>query len=227
MQRVAAFVFLAPRLEGLGDLLRGAFTHRWVASYQVGFGPPLVKSSPRLAQRLQGARTALDKLEAYLECCVYDEAERVRLATLHRRLTVRRLGPLEAEGLLAASADVLDLSLRLHDLTRAGPEVRAAMEAEGLRPDMFPSDAAPESLAGRFWVHLSDPRNARLLHIDAIRARVEDPETALALELRVPVALGPIYKEWARVLSRDVGLEVVDLGEPPAVARVSRDGARR
>ncbi|MCA9554694.1 MAG: hypothetical protein KC933_31985 [Myxococcales bacterium] len=226
MIRVASFIFLAPRLHDMGSVLGKAFTHPWVASYQVGFGPPLVKASDRLIDRLRGARTALEKLEAYLECCVYADDERARLASLHRRLTTRRLGPVEAEILQAASADVLDLSLRLHDLTRVRPEVRTEMELEGLTADLFPSDAAPESLAGRFWVHLADPRNTRLLHIDQVRSAVEDPEQALALELRVPAGLRPIYAAWARVLKRDAALEVVDLGEPPALARVSRDGTR-
>ena len=226
MIRVSSFVFLAPRLDELGHVLARAFAHRWVASYQVGFGPPLIRSSPRLAARLTGARTAIEKLQAYLEVCVYDDEERARLATLQRRLAVRRHGPIEAEALQASSADVLDLSLRLHDITRAAPDVRAAMEAECLDPSVVPADAAPESLASRFWVHLADPRSTRLLHIDAVRARVQDPARALAVELRVPAGLRPIYAAWARVLERDAALSVVDVGEPAAVARVTRDGAR-
>ena len=119
------FAWTQPRLEDLGPLLKAALQHPWVASYQVGFGPPLINSSMALERSLSSVASAVDKLLAYLEVCFYDEAERTRLAQLHRRMVVQRMGPVEAEVVRTASAEVLDLSLRLHPLLRAPPAVRA------------------------------------------------------------------------------------------------------
>jgi hypothetical protein len=216
-----SFVLLAPRLAALPALLEAAFTHPWVASYQVGFGPPLVRSSERLAARLAGAVGALRKLEAYLEVCLLD-AERLRLAGLHRRLLVRSRGPVEAEELDAASAEVFDLSLRLHDPARARPDVRAAMGAAGSIADELP----PDLLTGRFQLRLLDPAGDRLLHVAAVAAEAAKRGDTAALELRVSVAAYPLWQAWAGDLVDRSGFAVIDLGEPAPLARVLRDGDR-
>ncbi|MEQ9499653.1 MAG: hypothetical protein RIT81_22390 [Deltaproteobacteria bacterium] len=223
--KYVSFVVLADQLHHLPVVLRAAFEHAWIGSFQVGFGPPLLQSSARLKERLQGVVGALDKLEAYLAVCVLDAAERERLAVQHRRILVRRHGPLEAEAVNRASADVLDLMLRLRSPLDAPPDVRASMDAYDVDPAWIPDDAAPDLLSGRFLVHLSDPRNERLLYADAVRS-VCDPDTALAVDLRVPAVLRPLWAAWSRHFAKQTGYRVVDLGEPPAHARVLRDGTR-
>lgn len=224
--RVYAFAILGRRRRDLVDILRRAFCHPWVASYQVGFGPPLVRSSDRIIARLKETRTALEKLQAYLEVCVLDEEERSRLATLHRRLVVRRQGPVEAEALDAASAEVLDLSLRLHIPARAPEAVADEMARDGVDFKLVDADTPPDVMSGRFLVRLNDPQNRRLLHIPDVAARVRDPDDAVAVELRVPVALRSLWGRWLERFERDTGLVTVDLEEPAAHARVSRDGER-
>lgn len=223
---VGCFVFLGPRLEVMHRLLAKAFEHPWVASYQIGFGPPLVRANGALRTRLEYADSALDKLRAYLETCVYDAAERTRLAALHRKQLTRRRGPLEAEELRLASADVLDLSLRLHLPDRAPPSVQADMQSSGVRAEELPSELPPDAQASRFWVHLDDPRNGRLLFDEQVAAAVDEPERALALELWVPIGLLGLYRIWTHALARDAELTVLDLGAPRSVARVLRDGQR-
>lgn len=222
---VACFVFLGPRLPVLHRVLHKAFEHPWVASYQVGFGPPLVKANEALRTRLEYADGALDKLRAYLETCVYDDAERARLASLHRKQLTRRRGPLEAEEVRRASANVLDLSLRLHMPDRAPPKVQADMQSCGVRADELP-ELDLDAQASRFWVHLDDPRNERLLFDAQVARSVDAPECALALELWVPAGLRGLYRIWTHALARDAELTILDIGAPRSVARVSRDGLR-
>ena len=224
--RAASLVFLAPRRAELFGLLARAFRHPWVASYQIGFGPPLIRSSDPLMRRLAQAKSALDKLEAYLDCCFLEDDERARLAALHRRLLVRRSGPLEAESLAEASADVFDLSLRLHAPLAAPPAARTSMDQAGVDPTWIEADLPPDTLTGRFYLHLFDPRGDRLLHHADVRQAAPDPETALALELRIAVPARPLYQAWAKVFAAETGYRVVDLGEPTSRAKVSRDGER-
>lgn len=224
--RVSAFAILGRRKRDLVDILQQAFGHRWVASYQVGFGPPLVRSSDRIVARVKETQTALEKLRAYLEVCILDDAERARLAGLHRRLVVRMQGPVEAEAIDAASADVLDLSLRLHIPIRAPDRVMEEMRSAGVDLSLIDADTPPEVMSGRFLVRLNDPQNRRLLHIPDVAARVDDPEDAVAVELRVPVALRTLWAKWLHRFEADTGLATVDLEEPASHARVSRNGER-
>lgn len=222
-----SFVIVAPRLRSLTSVLTGAFTHSWVASYQVGFGPPLIRSSDRLLRRLQDARSGLEKLSAYLEVCLFDPSERARLAATHRRLFVRRHGPVEAEALAAASVEVLDLSFRLHALHEAPDAVRDQMEQAGLRSEGDDVALAPQDRSARFLVHLFDPRNVRLLHSDAVASLAEDHDEPLAVELRVPVVLSHQWTAFCRDYAGRTGFGFVDLKEPGPHARVTRDGTRR
>jgi hypothetical protein len=221
----AAFVLLAPRLGSLRGLLRAALGHRWVESYQVGFGPPLVKANDRLLARLATARSAFDKLDAYLDTCLLEEDERRRLAALHRRLMVRLHGPLEAEDLDAASADVFDLSLRLRHPRRAPEDVRGAMTSAGLDPAAFDDALTPEALSGRFLLHLADPTGERLRDLPAVAEARRDTEDELAIELRVLVAMRALWRAFLADLSGEAGYRVVELAELPPHARVIR--ARR
>lgn len=223
---VTSFVFLGTKLPDLTSILRNALTHSWVASYQVGFGPPLIGCCEPLRTRLKYARSAMDKLRAYLEVCYFDEARRTELAAAQLRLLTRRHGPIEAEAVRRASAAVLDLSLRLHHPERAPESVRADMLDSGAQADAVEPELPPDEQAGRFWVHLSDPRGDRLLHADTIASAVEDPQTALALELQVPIRMRPLFRTWCQALARDCGLVTIDLGAPTPVARVQRDGRR-
>ena len=207
-------------------MLASAFTHPWVASYQVGFGPPLIRSSDRLLHRLKGARSGLEKLDAYLEICLFDPRERARLATTHRRLMVRRHGPLEAETLAAASTDVLDLSFRLHPPLQSPQRVQEEMGRAGVRDDWVDGGLAPDAHSARFVVHLFDPRNTRLLHADEVARCAVPYDEPLAVELRAPMVLFRFWQVFCRDYEGRSGFRVVDLKEPGSHARVIRDGAR-
>ncbi len=219
------FVWTQPRLENLGAVLRAAFEHPWVETYQVGFGPPLIKSSMRLERELAHVSSALDKLMSYLSVCFYDEEEGRRLAQVHRRLVVKRSGPVEAEVVRNASSQVLDLSFRLHPFLKAPPPVRAHMEAVGVTTDSIDGDLAPAVRAARFHVYLSDPHNQRLLHVDKVREAAGEG-AKLAVELRVPVVLRTLFSAWAPTVPLPGAGALVVLDAPPSAARVVRDGQR-
>ncbi len=218
----SSFVLVASTPGDLFPLLKRAFEDDWVTSYQLGFGPPLIRASEKLALRLKDARSALQKLEAYLDCCFHDDAERVRLSNLHRKALVRRLGPMEAETLRASSADVFDLSLRLFTPMRAPPKIRGEMHAAGLDFTTISEDTAPDGQSGRFLLHLDDHRGERLLHVLGPQV----PADALALEVRVPVTFRPLWLLWFSKWTQGSPFRFFDLVEPPSLAKVSRDGAR-
>ncbi len=213
---VTSFVLLSPGPRPLlASLLRSAFSDPWVGSYQIGFGPPLIKSSAALTERLKGVLPALQKLEIYLDVCLAEE-ERRRLAKLQRALLVRRHGPLEAEAVDEASADVFDLSLRLHTPLKAPEPVRASMIAAGVELDWVDEGLAPDSLSGRFYVHLEDPDGERLLSIP----EVAKTSAGLAVELRVPIVVRRLFLAWLERRKRETGASFVDLGAPVSHARV-------
>jgi hypothetical protein len=222
----SAFAILSERRRALPDMLERAFGHRWVASYQVGFGPPLVRSSDRIIDRVKESRSALEKLRAYFEVCILDEPERQRLAALHRKLLVRQHGPIEAEILDAASSAALDLTLRLHIPTVAPPAVAESMKEAGVDFAAIPAETPPEIMSARFLVRLHDPYNSRLLHRSDIEEQVGDAESAVALEMRVPVALRPLYAAWLAKLTEGSEYGFVDLVAPVSHARISRNGER-
>jgi hypothetical protein len=220
-----SFVLVA---KGLGELprsLRGAFIHPWVASYQIGFGPPLFKATPRLAERLKTSGSVLEKLDLYLEHCMLDPEERVRLAGLQRRLAIRRFGPLEAETLDRMDAEALDLELRLHVPARAPEAVQEDMKAQGMAMDKVPEDGPPEPLSGRFVVHLADPANQRLLHVQAVED-LGGGDGALALELRVPGVYFKYWKKFVGALAEKLSIRWVMLADPVPHARMLRNGQR-
>jgi hypothetical protein len=218
-----SFAILGERRRDLFDLLKRAFEHPWVASYQIGFGPPLVRSSDQISRRVKESRTAIEKLRAYLDVCIFDETERKRLTDLHRRLVVRKQGPIEAEALDAASAEALDLTLRLHIPSNAPPKARGSMERAGIDFGLVPADTPPEIMAVRFLVRLADPYHSRILHMQEVRELVMDAENAVALELRVPIALRPLYAIWVAELVKDSEFGFIDLEDPVAHARIRLD----
>ncbi|MEM7678804.1 MAG: hypothetical protein AAF449_22710 [Myxococcota bacterium] len=216
------FAIVLPGPRAWFDVLRSAFTHPWVLSYQVGFGPPLVRAHDRLVEALREARSALDKLEIYLDHCYLDAHQRRRLAGLHRRLLVRRFGPLEAEAVRSASRDVLDLAVQLYAPYAAPQRVRASMRSmEALSDEL---NNAPEQRTGRFWIHLNDPRNYRLMDVDAVRHHVSDPDGQAVLALTVPASGAALFDGWLRTWTSEKGLVVVRLEGAVSVARAYRDG---
>lgn len=192
----------------------------------MGFGPPLVRSSDRLLDRLKGARSGLEKLTVYLEVCIFNPRERARLANTHRRLLVRRYGPVEAEALAAASPEVLDLSFRLHPPLQAPSPVRTEMLGAGVELDWVDTGLAPDDHSARFVVHLFDPRNTRLLHADAVAEVARVYDEPLAVELKVPSVLSRLWLVFCGDYARRTGYPVIDLKEPRSISRVMRDGAR-
>jgi len=210
--------------RALTPTLKRLFAHPWVASYMIGFGPPLIRSSDRVITRLRDAKSAFDKLEIYVDECLLHEDERRRLVGIHRRLLVRARGPIEAEELDEASAEVIDLSMRLHHPAFAPPAVLEAMRARGLGVDAPPMKSPPDAMTARVYVRLADPRGSRLLDTAEVRALVDDPESALAFEMRMPPAVRGLYATFLAELGE--GIAFVHFGDPKAHARVTRDGER-
>jgi hypothetical protein len=165
---------------------------------------------------------------------VLDETERDRLAKQHRMFIVRRLGPVDAEQVDDASADALDLSVRLHHPALAPPGVQAAMREVGVPFDLLPMRTPPESMSARFVVRLADPRNERMLEREAVRAcwsaaGAGAEQAGLALELRVPVAVRSMYGAWLGVVKRanaELLRAFVEV-ELASHARVKKDGESR
>lgn len=224
----ASFVLLTPDgPSGLSAMLKASLADVWVASYQVGFGPPVVRSSPELIEELLGARSALEKLDIYLKHCFFDDSARIDLARRHRQDIVRRRGWVEAEALDSASENVWDLSLRLSTPAAAPPAVAERMAAHGVTALDLPPSTPPEALTGRLRLHLHDPRGERLLHVPVVAAAVEAAEAPMAVELRVEVSFRWVWQRWlVDFEERRPSIRVVDLGEPTSHARVSRDGTR-
>lgn len=224
---VYVFGLVADGMLALPRILRASFQHPWVASYQIGFGPPLVRATPELAELARDARDAIAKLDLYLEHCILDLDQCKRLATAQRRLLVRRQGTVEAEDLTRASADALDLSLRLHVPQTAPPRVRRSMKELGVPLDLVPRNVVPGALIGRFLIRLGDPRNERLLHVPAVaEAAGANDEQSLALELRVQVDHHELWRAFLDALAFIAPFTPVEVGDPAAHARVMRNGER-
>ena len=164
----------------LGARLTAALRHPWIATYAVGFGPPLIGANPALRERLATATGALSKLEAYADTCLVPQKERVRLAWIHR-LRLRTDDRREAS---RRSTEALDLTLRLHHPSTAPARVAPELAAAGRE---FP---APELLDARLLVRLDDPLGASL------GARLDVPEEVLVLELVVDLAAAEVWRAW-------------------------------
>ena len=216
------FALILPGPRDWLEALTTAFTHPWVASYQIGFGPPLVRANDRLIAAVAKSASAIEKLDAYLTCCYLDDDQRRRLAGLHRRLLVRRHGPLEAEAIRAASRDVLDLTVQLHAPAVAPPVIAESMEAAV--PSASERTVPPEHRVGRFWVHLADPRNERMIAVDAVAAHVSDPEDQAVLPLTTTPHFADLYEAWLDDWAKSAGYPVVKLEGPVSAARAYRDG---
>ncbi len=211
-------VLFSDDLGALPRLLEASFVHPWVASYQIGFGPPVLGSSPALKRRAHGL-SALQKLELYLTRCVLDDRERQRLVLLHRKLVVQRRGPVEAESLDEAATEVIDLRARLR---RRGEPPRGASDGEWF-PSDWPSDCA--EFEGRFHLRLDDPRGERLLHHELVASAAGGHR--LALELRIDPSARIAWAHWANDLCRDSDYRWFELGRPLSHARRTDDGSRR
>ena len=203
----------------LPRILAAAFSHPWVESYQIGFGPPLVRATTRLTEETRACKSALDKLDVYLKHCIMDAAECKRLAELQRRLLVRRMGPVEAESLIEASKNALDLRIRLKSPITARDEFRQSVLAMNVDVEALRS-ASMDAFAGHFLIRLDDPSNSRLLTLPEIG----DPEASLALELRTPVECRNYWSAFLEALSFVAPFKPVSIGEPRAWAKVLRNG---
>jgi hypothetical protein len=222
-----SIAIVSPSYARFAHVLRAMFEHPWVSTYQIGFGPPLVRANPKLVEAVKNARSALEKLEAYVEHCLLDRKEQARLALLHRQLLVRRFGPIEAEEAALRNSEVLDLSLSLHAPKGAPSKIAEDMISYGVGAS-FASADEPDLFRGRFLVRLDDPRNERLLDVPIIAAKVPrilpDSGEPMALELRVHPTAAKLWRAWCTAISGLEGLVAVDIGDPAALARVKRQG---
>lgn len=226
MNPTASFVLVADSPRRMPLVLHAAFEHPWVASYQIGFGPPLVRATPQLIERVRAARSVLEKLDAYLELCLLDPELRSRLASQHQRLITRARGPVEAEELDLASTDALDLSLRLSVPSTAPPKAQPSLQAANVDLDAIPRDVAPDQLSARFFVRLSDPFGQRLLEVPDVAALAAGPE-ALAVELRADPTYAWYWEQWLEDLANHIDIAWTNLGEPVSRARQTKNGEIR
>jgi hypothetical protein len=218
------FALIADNLENLPRIFRAAFTHPWVESYQIGFGPPLVRSTKALTERTKECASAIEKLSVYLEECIIDQDECKRLADLQRRLVVRRFGPVEAESLSEASRQALDLRIRLKSPLTASPEILASFESHKLALNEI-SESNRAALGAHFLIRLDDPRNVRYFDLPELGlAEHLDKTKTCALELRVPVACRDYWATYLKVLSDIAPFTMAEIGDPRSWAKVSRDG---
>lgn len=202
--------------RGLDPLLRAVMGSPAVAG-EVGFGPPLVRSSPQLIAALRTARGALDKLSAYLEHCVVDDAARVRLLASLKRQVVLQHGPVEAESVDAASERAIHLRVRLSE------SAAEAAEDEEATADLV---SPPDDRTGRLRLLLHDATGARLLDIDDVAAAARGLVDPVAVELRVAAVSRDAFRGWLRTLEADRPgrLRWVEIGDPASHARSRRDG---
>lgn len=196
--RVHALVSEAPDL-GLPRLLRAVFSHPWVASYQIGFGPPLLRATPRLTERAKAAPSALDKLDVYLDYLLTDDADRRRMADRVRLIALNRAGRLDAELLDRANDEALDLSVRLHAPAQAPPAVKRAMLESGVSAAPEPPDEAPEALTARITVRLADLGNQGLLAWAAAGA------AGWGLELWAPPPASALFRAYLADVAKGLG----------------------
>ena len=217
------FAIVIPNPRAWFSVLSTAFKHPWVMSYQVGFGPPLVRAHDRLIAAVSQTRNALEKLQAYLDHCYHDDEQRRRLAGLHRRLLVRRHGPVEAEAIRSATKDVLDLSVQLYPPLSAPAAAKEEMRSLGAQKGVGVDDP-PEFRTGRFWIHLADPCNVRLMEVDVVKAQIQDSNEQAVLALTVPAPGAELFEGWLRSWTPALDCVAVKLDGPVSVARAYRDG---
>ena len=215
---------VAQDMRALPRIFRAAFSHPWVDTYQIGFGPPLVGSSTVLSQRAKECTSAIEKLELYLEHCIIDAEECQRLAELQRRLVVRRFGPVEAESLREASRQALDLRIRLKSPRVASKEILSSMTSMQLDTEQIASSSI-EAFAAHFLIRLDDPRNTRLFDLPELNL---DPafqnEDTCVVELRTRPECRDYWAAFLKVLAEVAPFEMARIGDPRAWAKVSRDG---
>lgn len=186
-QALEVFAFVGRAPEDLGRMLRATVTHSWVASYQVGFGPPLLRATPKLTERTKATNSALEKLDVYLEFLLGDERERKRLADRLRLIALNKSGRLEPELLDHANNQALDLSFRLHHPAASPPAVKREMLEAGVSSAPELTGDGPEALTARFCLRLSDPQNRGLL------AWVGSSPDLWALEIWVPTGPSALF----------------------------------
>lgn len=185
---VYALISHEPRAQG--RVLRAAFAHPWVASYQIGFGPPLLRATPRLTELGKAADSALAKLDVYLDFLLAEERERRRMSDRLRIIALNRHQRLDAELIDRANNEALDLSLRLHAPAAAPPAVKRAMLEAGISSAPDPMDQAPEALTARICLRLADFDDSGL--IEWVGA---DP-AAWALEFWLPPPAEALFEAF-------------------------------
>ena len=223
-QPTYVFGLLLDHSRAGSSVLRSLFRHPWIADYHLNFGPPLVRSSPALIDRIQDSKDVLDKLSIYLDSCVLDPKECSRLAEIQRKQVVKRLGPVEAEALSDASRQAIDLQLSLTPFAAADPDVQASMMQSGLSYNNT-EGVTPEQLSAYFLIRLDDPRNLRFFDIPELKSRIgSHTNEAVFLELRTNVNARRYWQAFLKVLSLVTSFEPVEIGEPRSWARVRRDG---
>ena len=225
-EQVYVFALIAEGLESLPRIFRAAFTHPWVESYQIGFGPPLVRSTKVLTERAKECSSAIEKLSVYLEECIIDQDECKRLAELQRRLVVRRFGPIEAESLSVASKQALDLRIRLKSPLTVAPEILDSLKSNKLDIKGI-IESKRTDLEAYFLIRLDDPRNVRCFELPELGlAQNENKAQTCVVELRTPVACRDYWSTYLKVLSEIAPFRMAEIGDPRSWAKVSRDGRR-
>lgn len=185
-----AIAWCEARRDGLGLARRitGAMRHPWVASYAVGFGPPLTRIHPRVDEAVRASKSAFEKLERYAQLALADLDLQLELARRQAALEVRLHG--SSTGASEGSYRALDLELRLHHPDTAPPAVAEAMRAAGLAA--IPAES--ERRESRLLVRLDDPFGAVLAH------RLGRPTSGQVLEHRVWPEAAEAWRAFAERL---------------------------
>lgn len=224
VQPTYVFGLLLRHPRAASSVLRALFRHPWVDSYRIDFGPPLVRSSPELTERIRNSKDTLDKLFIYLDTCILNADECRRLAEIQRKQVVRRLGPVEAEALAEASRQAIDLRLSLVPFAVAAPDVKASMKRSGLN-EANTQELTREQLGAYFLIRLDDPRNARAFDVSQVKSRLgTQVDDAVLLELRTTVNARSYWKAYLETLSLVTSFEPIEIGDPLSWAKVKRDG---
>jgi len=188
----AVIAWSDPRRDKLAERVIAAMRHPWIASYTIGFAPPLARFNTQVVAALPGAKGAFDKLEIYVRHVLLDVNAAADLARKQVALQVRLRGPIDLADVSDRSHEALDLELRLHHLSTAPAKVADEMREAGI------TEVPREQLESLFLVRLDDPFGALLGHKLQVSGMVIEhrvhPEALVAWKAFAERQLPPLAK---------------------------------
>lgn len=219
-RRVPVGVVLDGLLQ-LPQLVEALYDHPDVRELDYSVLPPLRKATPELAEHHQQARSARERLLLYLTEGLLRPDLRRQVSENFCKQYVQRFGSSEFQDIRLASANLLEIAIRLRPLTsldidmreavvekiRANPHDRAALDHElevsALR--RMPTRDAPG------YVNLHTYRLELKLFIADLynRARHKEPEVEIAVA-RADFARPVIFEFWLAPAIPGYGYSLVE-----------------